>query len=212
MVFGSCLVACLLGCLGGATTDDDSEEQGDPTRPFEPAPGPTECTQDRACEDLAYAALAELSEPAATPGLLGPPVCREVAFADGTEGGPTCRCPIDGWGNGSLGPVGLGCFARGRGGECLFDETDFAGCNPDKPASCDDACELLYSRVQENAKRIFDTEVLDSACVEQRCRTVIRIGNVCFPKGAEREFDGYDCNLGAEGILEAHAVATQTRE
>lgn len=217
---------CGLGaCMGGQSTDDGQPRQRDETgvppvqtpglpgrEPQPPPGGSAECQVDADCAQPALALLSDLASPAAGPGPLTTSRCYELTTV-GWDGfpasGPACECEVEGWGTASLGPAGLdvagsGCFQRGRGGECLFDDADFEGCTPGEPDSCRETCERFHARIEDNAARVFDGEVVDASC-NGACQTVVRIGERCFPKGSERYTGGYDCALGVEGVLAAHA-------
>lgn len=213
----------LAAIAGGCTAGGDIRQPGTPGSPGDgadstgPGPavstGPAECTVDPDCEGPDRALLSELAEPAAPPGAVVASHCGYASFASTGDGfgvaGPTCECEIEGLGIRSLGPVGIGCHATGRGGDCLFEDADFAGCEQRDADSCEASCALLHERLSDDAARTFSGEIVAATCERGACRRIVQIEDQCFPAGSYRYGQGYDCALGVDGVFAAHAAANR---
>jgi hypothetical protein len=126
----------------------------------------------------------------------------------GIVGGPSgsaCECHVDGGsGTRAIGPVGGECFALGRGGDCLWQGSDFDGCQVGEAGACEVLCADLEQRLADDAARKFDAESVYDACRKHTCHSVVRIGERCFADRSYDEGRSYDCALGGEAILAAH--------
>jgi hypothetical protein len=130
----------------------------------------------------------------------------------GTVSGSACNCQQAELGAvRAVGPVGLGCYVLGRGGDCLWGDGEFQGCDVNAPSACEDVCAELELRQEADAARSFQAELVYSACgqgEQDDCQSVVSIDGRCY---ANRDYDaahGYDCALGASAILEQHAADT----
>jgi hypothetical protein len=101
-----------------------------------------------------------------------------------------------------LGPVGLGCYAVGRTGNCLFDDSEFTTCNVDDRDACEAPCAELERRVNADIERTVEAELVAFACIGYYCRTVLSLDGQCF---VDNDYDyldrAHDCALGGEAIL-----------
>lgn len=133
--------------------------------------------------------------------------CSAVGVVGGPSG-PGCICHIAG-GDGSLnvGPKGLDCYALGRGGDCLFEGSEFEGCDVTEATSCDAVCAELEQRLDDDAARTFEASSVYAACQEQECKTVVQLGERCFADRSYLAGRSYDCSLGGEAILAAEQEA-----
>ncbi|MBN1654343.1 MAG: hypothetical protein JXA30_11290 [Deltaproteobacteria bacterium] len=200
--------------------DEPGASAGEPVNPATPVQpaesGPAECTVDLDCEEADRVLLSELSQPAAPPGSILGSHCGYVGIVDRGDGlgvaGPTCECEIEGLGTRILGPVGVGCYETGRGGDCLFDDADFEGCDQDDANSCQASCALLHERLTADAERMFAGEIVTATCDNGSCRRIVRIEDQCFPSGSYRYGQGYDCALGVDGVFAAHEAASRSPE
>jgi len=106
------------------------------------------------------------------------------------------------------------CEVRGRGGFCIFDNSDFAGCDPSDSHSCESPCSVLQGRLAADAAKTFSAEIRFSGCMappagsvlytEPRCGTVLRVDDRCYTN----DFQGWvlaeepvDCALSDQEIL-----------
>lgn len=134
--------------------------------------------------------------------------CIRVDIA-GVVAGMACTCQSsNGWLY--IGPKGAGCYARGRAGDCLWDDSEFEGCMQGDPA-CSGMCDELQQRYDADAAKSFDVEVRYSACRDSSCHHVLRIEDACY---ADRSFESgrsFDCQLSDADILEREAAAQKSR-
>ncbi|HET8935784.1 MAG TPA: hypothetical protein VFN67_20190 [Polyangiales bacterium] len=126
----------------------------------------------------------------------------------GVVTGMACTClTSNGWLY--IGPRGAGCYARGRAGDCLWDDTEFETCSMGDPA-CPAMCEELAQRYAADAAKSFDVEVRYSTCEDSSCHYVLRIEDVCY---ADRSFDSgrrFSCELSDSEILEREIKAQKS--
>jgi hypothetical protein len=130
--------------------------------------------------------------------------CARVDIID-VVAGLACTClSSNGWIY--IGPDGAGCFARGRAGDCLWDDSEFKGCTRGDP-TCPAKCEELGKRYAADAAKSFDVAVRFSTCRESSCRHVLRIGDACY---TDRSIDSgrrFDCSLGDSEFLDREDAA-----
>jgi hypothetical protein len=119
----------------------------------------------------------------------------------------SCRCETGTRGVSHIGPKGVGCFALGRAGDCLWDDSELEPCTP-ADDKCPALCEELEARYAADAKKVFDAEARYSACHEGWCHSVLRIEDACFADRSYQNGRSYDCSLSDEDIL---ARETQAR-
>ena len=119
----------------------------------------------------------------------------------GVVAGLACTClTSNGWIY--LGPDGAGCFARGRAGDCLWDDSDVKACTRGDP-TCPAACRELGTRFAADAAKSFDVAVRSSACREGSCRHVLRVENACYTERSIRSGRRFDCDLSDSEILDS---------
>jgi hypothetical protein len=108
--------------------------------------------------------------------------------------------------------LGIGCELRGRGGFCLFDDTEFSGCDVADPHSCDETCSTVQSRLAADAAKRLSAEVRFSGCVPPppssgglaSCGIVLEVDDQCFTNGqggAVLDNEPVDCALSDAEIL-----------
>jgi hypothetical protein len=171
-------------------------------------PSPDECNVASDCDQRSTDEVAELRGPVAAGVSFSGAECVNLGIVDGPSG-PACQCQVEG-GSGTLtvGPVGLDCFALGRGGDCLWQGSDFDGCQVGEASACDTTCADLQQRLADDAAKELDVESVYDSCHEHTCHNVVRIGERCFADRSYNEGRSYDCALGGEAILTAHDADT----
>jgi hypothetical protein len=227
VVFGT---AVLLGCAGGQTGGETGLEasggHGHPTggsAGMAPVgtggktqtggtsgsePGAQECSETADCVSDVEARLAGLSGPARNARKVTGGECTPASITADTKSvtGYACDCSLEGSGSLMIGPVGLGCYVYGRAGDCLFDDSDFSGCTLAESDKCQEVCEQLESKLDADAARTFETKVIYTTCERNSCHSVVEVDGRCFADFSyEQGGPSYDCSLGGEAILEAHA-------
>ncbi|HKO89986.1 MAG TPA: hypothetical protein VJU61_02475, partial [Polyangiaceae bacterium] len=199
-------------CSGGQSGAELSDPGGGD-------PGGSECTRSQ-CEEEALADVQRLSQPSALDVEYAGASCSATSVITeselGTVSGSACECALAGGGARTIGPVGLGCYLLGHGGECLWGDDEFGGCNINDPNSCDSVCAELEQRQEADAAKSYPAELVYAACGGESgtgdCQSVVSIDGTCY---ANRDYDrarGYDCSLGAVSILEQHAEDTRAPE
>lgn len=127
----------------------------------------------------------------------------------GVVAGMACTClTSNGWLY--IGPRGAGCYARGRAGDCLWDDSEFESCTMGDPA-CPAMCEELAKRYAADAAKSFDVDVRYSTCTDSSCHYVLRIEDVCY---ADRSFESgrrFNCELSDSEILEREIKAQKSQ-
>ena len=127
----------------------------------------------------------------------------------GVVAGMACTClTSNGWLY--IGPRGAGCYARGRAGDCLWDDSEFETCSMGDPA-CRGMCEELAQRYAADAAKSFDVDVRYSTCEDSSCHYVLRIEDACY---ADRSFDSgrrFSCELSDSEILEREIKAQKSQ-
>jgi hypothetical protein len=188
--------ACSGGQSGGeVTTNEPPAEQG------QGGQGAPECEVDEDCRAKAEDRVALASRSSEGDARLSPLRC------DLFNGVPSCTCqrvnrPYRVY---QLGP-GPGCYIVGRTGNCLFGDADFETCQLYERRSCDASCARLEARLNEDAARTVEAELVDFACLGSYCRTVVSLDGRCF---VDNEYEytnrSYDCALDSKAILEQRA-------
>ncbi len=196
------------GCSGGQSGAELTSGPGGED-PGGGNPGAVECVEDAECAEALQSDLDRLSQPAPLDVAFSGSRCEpyNVILEAGTVSGNACECLLPDGGSRNVGPVGVGCYATGRGGDCLFGDEDFAGCAINDASSCQSVCAELETRMEADAARSFAVELVHAACTEDgSCQSVVSIDGRCY---ANRDYSpgrSYDCSLGAAAILEAHAA------
>ncbi len=169
--------------------------------------GPAECLSDADCVQIVRNELSPLAQRTTAPTPFTRTECTTISVSIDTKSvsGPACQCWQEGAdGSHLVGPAGAGCYAIGRAGDCLWDDTQFAGCTLGTADSCAATCQELTRRQAADAARTFATEVLYAACTESRCHSVVNIDGQCFADRSYLTAKAYDCALGREAILAEH--------
>ena len=167
-------------------------------------PSADECNAASDCDERLASEVAGLRGPVPAAVSFSSAECIQLGIVGGASG-PACECHVDGSsGTLAVGPVGLDCFALGRGGDCLWQGNDFDGCQVGEAGACDTVCADLEQRLADDAAKEFDAEPVYDACREHTCHSVVRIGERCFADRSYTESRSYDCTLGGEAILAAH--------
>lgn len=173
---------------------------------------PNECKAASDCAERNANELAALNQPASGSTRFDGAACIQLGIVGGPSG-PACECQVAGSdGTLAIGPVGGDCYVTGRGGDCLWQGDDFKGCVVDEADACTQICADLQQRLADDATNTFDASLEYSSCEGQECHSVVRIGERCYADGSYREPRDYDCALGGEAILAAHARATHPPE
>jgi hypothetical protein len=109
-----------------------------------------------------------------------------------------CQCLLAGvapWELKKTGMPNLPCVARGRGERCILLDSEITYCDPADTNSCKDACDLLQSRLAEDATRTYDAQVRFARCVTSDnwlsgetgggfCEVIARINGQCYGTAA----------------------------
>jgi hypothetical protein len=90
----------------------------------------------------------------------------------------------------------------GRGGDCLWSDDEFSGCDSSAPDACSALCSELGLRLKADAERTFTGAILLTNCNEGLCQSVVSIEGECYVDRAYRAAESHDCSLGAAAILE----------
>lgn len=202
------------GAEGVEMPDEPMLTPEDPANPLDPGQGPSECDDDVMCREQVEAELEALSQPLSdAPRIVGSS-CDFVQVILDTRAvsGTYCECEHHDGRSTMLGPAGLGCYLYGRGGECLMSDSDFDGCEVGERTSCNDACELLEGRLEEDAARTFDTRVVEARCDDGACSSIVEIDGQCYVDGSYDQGRAYSCADGAESIREQNADDTAPPE
>ena len=203
------LLTALLGasCDGGQS---GAEAMDHPDGP----PGGQECQVDDECRDRAQAELDDLGTPSSQSFEFSGSVCQpsNVVLEDRQVSGTACTCNFANGGARTLGPVGLGCYVRGRASDCLWSDAEFSGCDINDAQACDAPCAELAQRLTADAARSRQTDVVYAGCEQGSCQNVVSLDNQCYANHSYQQGRSYDCSLGAEAILAAEAAASQPPE
>jgi hypothetical protein len=151
------------------------------------------------CEDQGDALAKSLRSSAAIALTVKGGDCARVDIG-GDFSGMACTCQTsNGWLY--IGPKGAGCFARGRAGDCLWDDSEFEPCTQGDP-KCEGLCQELDQRYAADAAKMFDVEVRLSTCRNGSCRHVLRIEHACFTERSIASGRHFDCKLSDGEILD----------
>lgn len=127
----------------------------------------------------------------------------------GVVAGMACTClTSNGWLY--IGPRGAGCYARGRAGDCLWDDSEFETCSMGDPA-CPAMCEELAQRYAADAAKSFDVEVRSSTCEDSSCHYVLRIEDTCYADHSYESGRRFNCELSDSEILEREIKAQKSQ-
>ncbi len=198
----SLAIGCAILGLGGAACGDQSEAD-EPERVYD---GP-ECAVQEDCRQTVLADLEELSRPQSVEFNFVASSCAVSEASTGTTevSGPACRCELDDGGMRPIGPIGLGCYVSGRGGDCLWSDDEFSGCDSSASDACSALCSELGLRLEADSERTFTGEILLTNCNEGLCESVVSIDGECYVNRAYRAGQSHDCSLGPAAILEESA-------
>lgn len=146
--------------------------------------GMAECTEDADCEgglDSWLVSMAGPRTPRDRP--IGEVACimLTVVGAGADNGaGPACQCRFEAGGSLSVGPRGVPCLARSRTGNCIWEGSEFPGCEIGTRSNCSDFCDQLLERHREDDLRVFETEALGAVCEGFSCKSLARVDDQCF--------------------------------
>ena len=191
----------LLAACGSSSSPQSSGQTGSV------GPSADECRVAHDCDERAANELLQFTSATKSSKHFDAAECTQVGVVGGPSG-PSCVCHVAGT-DGSLdvGPVGLDCYALGRGGDCLFAGSEFEGCDVTEKTSCDAICADLEQRLDDDAARIFEASSVYAACEKQECKTVVELDGRCFADRSYLAGRAYDCALGGEAILAAEREA-----
>jgi hypothetical protein len=203
------LGAALPGCGAEQISTDNAVATLDASARAAEAGAPIDAaqreTESAACDPMqCERRAAELASSLAAPAEVALSVkggeCARVEIA-GVTAGMACTClSSNGWL--FLGPEGTGCFARGRAGTCLWDDSELNGpCTIGDPA-CTAQCDELHKRYAADAAKSFNVEVRFSTCEDDdACHHVLRIEDTCYADYSFESGRGFDCKLSDAEIL-----------
>jgi hypothetical protein len=244
----------LLGCSGKAASPDAAAPMkqpdagmasggGAPGSPRDPgaeaAPAVPEiswqygyelsgCSSDAQCDSAAAWYARALAEPAPVHVTFDASECATGNTSRGTRdriAGSFCVCTGD-VGSMVIGPVGAGCFIASRSGSCLWDDTEFAGCDVSLPNSCVGVCDELQARLARDEAATVAATPLGGGCDRQAgvCDAVVQVGgcdDCCYDfraagalgVGTNATAIAHDCSLGVAGVIaESRAAWTEPVE
>jgi hypothetical protein len=210
LVLLSVLAACSSPTSGSggtetATNDDPTPGKVDDDSGQTGSIGQAECTEDAQCIESVQTWLAEFEMPATYFHHFDSSSCGQVGIIAGADSaeGLACQCHVTGGGGGGLvaGPAGAACSDYGRRLDCIYPGSEFPGCDPDDPKSCDAICADLQARLQADAMLSYETEIRSAHCQDYHCLSVVRIGDSCYPGPPLRA--PHDCAMSDQEILDA---------
>ncbi|HEU4578407.1 MAG TPA: hypothetical protein VFS67_09140 [Polyangiaceae bacterium] len=177
-------------------------------------PGPVECQVNDECRGRALAELESLAPPRSERFEISSSSCQAsgVILEDRQVSGNACMCNFASGSGRMLGPAGIGCNVTGRAGDCLWTDAEFSGCSITDAHACDAPCADLAQRLTADAARTLQTELVYAGCEQGRCQNVVSIDNQCYANRSYQQGKSYDCALGAQGVLQAAAIASQPPE
>ncbi len=98
--------------------------------------------------------------------------------------GSACQCRFEvGDGSLSVGPLGVPCLARSRTGNCIWDGSEFPGCEIGTESNCSEFCDRLMEKQREDDLRVFETEAFGAVCEGFSCKSLARVDDQCFFRG-----------------------------
>lgn len=222
--FGALMLACKADpsastaatqVLDATVQERDAEAHGDAGGPQKPqqdagaksdavdVQGMAQCDAVRCTNQGQALAQSLISSASIAPTIRGGD-CARVDIA-GEVAGMACTCQTsNGWLY--IGPKGAGCFARGRAGDCLWDDSEFEPCTPGDP-KCTAECDELSKRYAADAARSFKVELRSSTCRSGSCRHVLHIEDACFTDRSIASGRRFDCTLTDAAILDREDAA-----
>jgi hypothetical protein len=185
--------------VGARTPDDGNGQTGSIGASWD------ECKQDSDCVPRAQDALMALAQPTRSARMFESGVCKQYSVITDEDqvSGHACECK-QGTGAITIGPVGLGCYAFGRAGDCLWDDSEFAGCKLGETEQCSALCRELEARFAADAARTFAGSVRYTQCDAGTCHNVVEIEGHCYADRSYENGRSYACELGGEAILTQH--------
>lgn len=216
------LIVWISGCVAELAPPQDSQDGAGAIAAAPPADpngqtgsigqSPNECKVDDDCAARAELELEGLANPGRSARMFESGVCdaRNVSLQSGNVSGPACVCK-QGTGTYPIGPVGLGCYALGRAGDCLWGDSEFAGCKLGETDQCSAMCEELEARFTADAARSFAGHVRYARCDAGRCNNVVEIEGRCYADRSYERGKSYACELGDEEILARHLAPPATQ-
>ena len=143
-----------------------------------------ECIEDVDCERGLDSWLADMEGPRVPrERTISEAYCMMLTVLDAgpdSASGPACTCRFESGGSLSVGPQGVGCLARSRTGNCIWDGSAFPGCDIGKESNCAEFCDRLLEVRREDDLRVFETEALGAICERLSCKSLARVDDQCF--------------------------------
>lgn len=180
------------------------------------------CSSDAQCDSAAAWYARALTEPAPVHFTFDSSECATGSTSRGTResiSGSFCVCTGDA-GSMVIGPVGAGCFIASRSGPCLWDDSEFAGCDISLADSCVGVCDELQARLARDEAATVEATPLGGGCDRQAgvCDAVVRVGgcdDCCYDfraagalgVGTNGTAIAHDCSLGVAGVIAENRAA-----
>jgi hypothetical protein len=118
-----------------------------------------------------------------------------VAGGSTSGSGPACECRFEGGGKLYVGPLGVPCLAVNRIGECVWDGSEFPGCEIGSESSCSSFCAQLLEVNRQADMQEFEAEAIGAVCDTYNCRSLARVSDRCFLNGRDVGAAPCDPNL-----------------
>ena len=179
---------------------------------------PDECSDKQSCTALCGQRLTNWTKPETKPIRFASSKCEKFGTATPTGENTTstvgCACQMS-----SSASIVLakdfskgGCLRYSRAHTCLYKDSEFPGCDIQKPdTSCKAACADLQKRIQEDEQKTFSASVQDAHCA-RTCYCLTKIEGKCYlsPNGASTSdaHSAQDCTQSAEELVEARNKST----
>lgn len=186
------------------------------------------CSSDAQCDSAAAWYARAIAQPGPARVTFDGSECATGNTSRGTRdsiAGSFCVCTGD-VGSMVIGPVGAGCFIASRSGSCLWDDSEFAGCDFSLPDSCVGVCDELQARLGRDEAATVEATPLGGGCDPQAgvCDVVLQVGSCtdcCYHFRAAGAVGvssngtaiAHDCSLGVAGVIaEDRAAWTEPLE
>ena len=154
-----------------------------------------------ACETECQERVASRSAPSVPPAPFLSATCEQTGITAGGESweGAACSCEVaeNAWSLVAGGPDA--CSNYGRAGTCLYLASEFPGCDPEVPTSCDAVCDDLHQRQSAHAAETLELTHWASACEVSGCYCAYQRGESCF---LDNDVAPYSCDLSIEEMRE----------
>lgn len=196
------------GDVGGAPASGGPGSMPDVATPGAPSGDPSDAPgsadgggggfgSPAACDPMACLAEAE-AVAASLSGPMMPPAAYTSAICGDDQGASVCSCE----GNGETVHLSTGngaeCSVSGRFEACLFDSSEFMGCQPEGD-ECTAVCAQVFERLTEDAAREVDVSVRGASCAStDQCLFVLAADTQCL---LGPDLTTVDCSLSDEELL-----------